>query len=195
MSVLKKMTGTDTFLELPDSAKNCKTETFEECHAVRYVAEVQKQCGSLPWGLNSTLTQQVNDMLANRLLIFYLQEVSFCPPSSAPCYSAVSTTDTYGCKVSCTGLYADVEFTEDQVLVDTFDSMKEELAQLIVRGKYLSNLFMHHLTGGKAVHFSRSREGEDREAVLKLVEQYKQYKTDFAQNIVFDSSCAGLSKI
>ena len=60
MSSLKKMTGTDTFLELPDATKKCKTETFEECHRVRYVAEVQKQCGCLPWGLNYTTAQQVN---------------------------------------------------------------------------------------------------------------------------------------
>ena len=60
MSGLKKMTGTDTFRDLPDSAKKCKTETFEECHAVRYVAEVQKQCGCLPWGLNSTIAHQVD---------------------------------------------------------------------------------------------------------------------------------------
>ena len=50
-------------------------------------------------------------------------------------------------------------------------------------------------TGGKAVRFSGAREGEDREKVLRLVEQYKQYKTDFAQKIVFDSSHPGLSKI
>ena len=61
MFALKKMTGTDTFLELPD-AKKCKTETFDECHVVRYIPEVQKQCGCLPWGLNSTLAQQVKNM-------------------------------------------------------------------------------------------------------------------------------------
>ena len=54
---------------------------------------------------------------------------------------------------------------------------------------------MHFLTGGKTVRFRGAREGEDREAVLRLVEQYEQYKTDFAQNIVFDSSLSGLSKI
>ena len=63
ISGLKKMTGTDTFLELPDAAKKCKTETFEECHAVRYIGEVQNQCGCVPWGLNSTTAQQVNKLL------------------------------------------------------------------------------------------------------------------------------------
>ena len=62
MSGLKKMTGTDTFLELPDAAKKCKTKTFEECHVVRYIAEVQNQCGCVPWGLNSTMAQQVKKL-------------------------------------------------------------------------------------------------------------------------------------
>ena len=30
--------------------------------------------------------------------------------------TSVSVSDTYGCMVSCTGLYADVEFMEDTVL-------------------------------------------------------------------------------
>ena len=49
--------------------------------------------------------------------------------------------------------------------------------------------------GGKTVRFSGGRESEDREKVLRLVEQYKLFKTDFAQNIVFDSSLDGFSKI
>ena len=61
MFALKKMTGTAAFLELPDAAKKCKTETFEECHVVRYLAEVMKQCGCVPWGLNSTMVEQVNN--------------------------------------------------------------------------------------------------------------------------------------
>ena len=63
MFALKKMTGTAAFLELPDAAKKCKTETFEECHVVRYLTEVKKQCGCVPWGLNSTMVQQVNNKL------------------------------------------------------------------------------------------------------------------------------------
>ena len=54
LSALKKMTGTEGFLNLPSKVKGCKTETFEECHATRYIKEVHKQCGCVPWaiGLN-----------------------------------------------------------------------------------------------------------------------------------------------
>ena len=62
--------------------------------------------------------------------------------------------------------------------------------------KSVSKLFeTFKKSDGKTARFGRNREGEDREAVLRLAEQYKQYKTDFAQNIVFDSSLGGLSKI
>ena len=132
MSALKKMSGTNSFLELPDAAKKCKTETFEECHVVRYNAEVQKQCGCLPWSLNSIIGKQVNNKFAFSLHLFHLQKVSFCLPSSFTCYTAVSTTDTYGCNVSCTGLYADVAFTEDQVLSD---SVHQKLAEVLAKGK------------------------------------------------------------
>ena len=44
---------------------------------------------------------------------------------------AVSTTDTYNCNVSCTGLYADIEFTDDQVLSD---SIHKEVAEVLARG-------------------------------------------------------------
>ena len=76
MSGLKKMTGTGPFLELPDSTKKCKTETFEECHVVRYIAEVQKQCGCIPWGLNSTPAKQVMKKFA--ISLFELQDIDVC---------------------------------------------------------------------------------------------------------------------
>ena len=38
-----------------------------------------------------------------------------CSPSAAACYTAVSKNIT-GCSVSCTGLYADVQFTEDKLM-------------------------------------------------------------------------------
>ena len=44
-----------------------------------------------------------------------IQDITFCAPSAAGCYTAVSRNWT-DCSVSCTGLYADVQFTEDRVL-------------------------------------------------------------------------------
>ena len=44
---------------------------------------------------------------------------------------AVSTTETYGCSVSCTGLYADVYFKEDSILGDDF---QKELRDILAKG-------------------------------------------------------------
>ena len=52
---------------------------------------------------------------------------------TSPCYTAVSTTDTYNCSVSCTGLYADVQFTEDHVLRD---SVLKEVAEMLAKGNF-----------------------------------------------------------
>ena len=59
MSVLKKMTGTENFLQLTSKDKFCQTETLEDCQAKRYIEEVKKECGCVPWALSVTLTQQV----------------------------------------------------------------------------------------------------------------------------------------
>ena len=49
MRSLKKMTGTEAFLENTD--KDCYVETFENCQARRYLEEVTKHCGCVPWSL------------------------------------------------------------------------------------------------------------------------------------------------
>ena len=49
MQSLKKMTGTEAFLE--DKDKDCSVETFEHCQARRYLQEVTKHCGCVPWSL------------------------------------------------------------------------------------------------------------------------------------------------
>ena len=57
LSVLKKMTGTQSFMKL--SNKPCQLEISEECEMKRYIKEVQKQCGCVPWALSSALSLQV----------------------------------------------------------------------------------------------------------------------------------------
>ena len=52
MQSLKKMTGTEAFLE--DKNKDCSVETFEHCQARRYLEEVTKHCGCVPWSLATT---------------------------------------------------------------------------------------------------------------------------------------------
>ena len=48
--------------------------------------------------------------------------------------------------------------------------------------------------GGKHVNFNGVQQGQDREKVLQLVEQYKTYKDEYAKNILFNSSTPSLSE-
>ena len=44
-----------------------------------------------------------------------IQEFTLCSPKKSACYTAVSRNITV-CSASCTGLYADVQFTEDRII-------------------------------------------------------------------------------
>ena len=59
MTALKKMTGTEGFMKLSDNRKNCASRSFEDCHTERYIEEVQRQCGCVPWALSGALTLKV----------------------------------------------------------------------------------------------------------------------------------------
>ena len=60
------------------------------------------------------------------------QELTYCSPNASACYKEVSTSDPYGCSISCTGLYADIEFTEDNILVD---SLQKAVTDLVAKGE------------------------------------------------------------
>ena len=102
MSVLKKMTGTGGFLGQSEDVKQCRIGHFEDCQAASYTREVQAQCGCLPWSLALVEPKASN----------------FCSPSSSSCYTRVASEISQGCRLSCTGLYAD---TQDN-LADKLDS-------------------------------------------------------------------------
>ena len=106
MSALKRMTGTPGFLGLPVEETNCQIESFEVCQTRGYLESVQAKCGCVPWALSSALI--LEDMKG-------MGTPTFCSPRDYNCYTAVSKNIT-GCRVSCTGLYADVHFVEDRLL-------------------------------------------------------------------------------
>ena len=60
MSSLKKMTGTESFKELPDEQKECKIHNSEDCQTQEYLDQVQQKCRCIPWSLKTT---QVIDYL------------------------------------------------------------------------------------------------------------------------------------
>ena len=69
MTALKKTTGTENFLNIPDEERKCHLETFEQCQNKRFLEEVVNRCGCLPWALNNALTPKVNRVTAFRYYI------------------------------------------------------------------------------------------------------------------------------
>ena len=63
----------------------------------------------------NTIFEACSEFLYRFLQYPPTQGLPFCAPTSSDCYTAASSAPQ-GCRTSCTGLYADVEFTEDKVL-------------------------------------------------------------------------------
>ena len=86
------------------------------------------KCGCQPWFLGNTVESttstrdQVKDQFItsanheNRTKVFSQVE-NFCSPVATECFTNVSAAvlaEDSGCKTSCTGLYADVQFVENK---------------------------------------------------------------------------------
>jgi hypothetical protein len=59
MTDIKKMTGTENFLALPEETKDCQLEPEDECMRRKHAKEAEKQCDCVPWILSSVLPDQV----------------------------------------------------------------------------------------------------------------------------------------
>ena len=57
MTSLKRMTGTDAFLEMPEVNKGCQNGMFEECEMMEALKRGQEECGCLPWAFTSVVRQ------------------------------------------------------------------------------------------------------------------------------------------
>jgi hypothetical protein len=113
MNALKKMTGTDAFLALPDETKDCQIEPEDKCRTRRYIEEVQRQCGCVPWALNIALAEQVSRF--GYVNPIYFQFENHCSSNASKCYTNIDMA-TLGCQASCTGLYADASYVEENLL-------------------------------------------------------------------------------
>ena len=72
---------------------------------------MEEKCGCLPWSLSPALTEQEQAPPNSP------KAATYCPPAAFTCNTNVSKLD-FGCKKSCTGLYADVQVTEVKDLAD-----------------------------------------------------------------------------
>ena len=59
MTVLKRMTGTESFLSMSDGVKQCQIETQDDCESRKYVENVRNQCHCLPWSLGNGFLPKV----------------------------------------------------------------------------------------------------------------------------------------
>ena len=61
MSTLKRMTGTTSFMGLPENQKKCAIHNREECQTDKFFSEVKADCSCVPWSLivNDNITAQV----------------------------------------------------------------------------------------------------------------------------------------
>ena len=72
MTILKKMTGTTSFKQLPDHQKRCHVHSRQQCHTQQYLNQVQKQCKCAPWALQA---DQVGKEYVGNKILHYLSGV------------------------------------------------------------------------------------------------------------------------
>ena len=89
MKAVKKMSGTQSFTQLPDSQKKCLVHNIVECQANKYLSQVQSKCNCIPWVFNGNKTEQI------------------CSLDKDECIKEQSSKDD-GCLVPCTGIYVDI---------------------------------------------------------------------------------------
>ena len=113
MTSLKKLTGTETFLGLPDDVKDCQAGDQKECKNDMFMEKVKKVCGCVPWSHG------------NRY-----KSGNFCSPADLSCVDNIEPPDDdEECRTSCTGLHAVVwhlNGTKDQEFWQKFREMEEE---------------------------------------------------------------------
>ena len=111
------------------------------------------------------------------------QDLPFCTPASSPCIDSVPVTSD-DCRVSCTGLYADVT-VEDNSVVEVLEGGKT------IKLNFVSALVQYK--GEFRVKLEHLLQAKDTEDVPKFMEKYKSYKSRYMENVKFDPSTPGLS--
>ena len=67
LSSLKRMTGTESFMELPDEQKRCRVHKREECQTKKFLDQVWNKCRCVPWALmDGTLPAYIQRPLWSR---------------------------------------------------------------------------------------------------------------------------------
>ena len=70
MTAVKKMVGTDAYLDLSDEKKQCQQEVFETCVQRHLVTKAKERCGCLPWTMESVREHEVSAIKLSVLPLF-----------------------------------------------------------------------------------------------------------------------------
>ena len=66
-----------------------------------------------------------------------------CLPSASACWQRLAQ-DTHGCRVSCTGLYADIEVVEDAPLEHSYkENVQDKFEMLANKGNLLTHFSLN----------------------------------------------------
>ena len=109
----------------------------------------------------------------------------FCSPASSLCLSLAADSQ-YDCRTSCTGLYADVtqeiEDTNDEKLAKGGNNINTTNVSALVKmwGPLKTEL-------GDLLQSKLSSE------TLNMINKYKNYKNNYAKNMIFDPTVPELS--
>ena len=106
MTAVKKMTATDDFLNMPLENRKCEVEPYEECRKRRLL----QQCNCVPF---QVLGVQVGlQVETNNIAIFQNGEI--CGPKGWDCMEE-NGNKNFSCRVTCEGIYADVQMVKEQL--------------------------------------------------------------------------------
>ena len=147
LSVLKKITGTASFLQMPE--KGCQVESYEECNTRKYLDRVAEVCSCVPWTLSSASGQVCLFIVEAKVVHFYVnpprESLSARPasppasPQSPPPVTSARWPEIHSScmkanpKVACSGLHADVaQQLEDKTTARLAKIIKGSNATVII---------------------------------------------------------------
>ena len=73
LHAVKKMTGTENFMKLPDNVKDCSVEPFEQCRIEKYMNTIEEKCNCIPWTLWDPKKDKVDFKSSVKVCIFCRQ--------------------------------------------------------------------------------------------------------------------------
>lgn len=125
ITALKKVTASESFMKLPEEERGCQEETKDECEAKNLLIEVQQQCKCIPWYL--THDETAIDLTR-----------PFCTTKEHhDCLKKINN-ESFGCMLSCTGLYADVAHKSE-------DNVNSELRVMLQKYREHKNSFARNI--------------------------------------------------